>query len=89
MGRLTFFQFIYGQLERVPPLVSADLTGKTVMVIGANTGLGFEASKHFARMNPSRLILACRSPSKGKAAVERRLFPPETERHYIELASRA
>ncbi|KAG7440361.1 uncharacterized protein BT62DRAFT_1012716 [Guyanagaster necrorhizus] len=29
---------------------------KTLVLIGANTGLGFEAAKHFARMNPARLV---------------------------------
>ncbi|KAJ7502584.1 hypothetical protein B0H11DRAFT_2188382 [Mycena galericulata] len=53
------------------PVVKADLTGKTVVVLGANTGLGFEATKHFATMNPGRLILACRSQSRGQAAVEK------------------
>lgn len=75
MGRLTILEFIYGQLAKVPPVVTVDLTGKTVMVVGANTGLGFEASKHFARMNPARLVLTARSPSKGRAAVERRFIP--------------
>ncbi|KAJ6557339.1 hypothetical protein DFH09DRAFT_1163826 [Mycena vulgaris] len=41
------------------------------MVIGANAGLGFEAAKHFATMGPGRLILACRSQSKGQAALEK------------------
>ncbi|KAG6808152.1 hypothetical protein H0H93_000509 [Arthromyces matolae] len=41
------------------------------MVIGANTGIGFEATKHFARMKPARLILACRSKEKGEAAIQR------------------
>ena len=53
-----------------PPVAQADLTGKTVVVIGANTGLGYEATKHFATMNPQRLILACRSQQRGAAAVE-------------------
>ncbi|KAJ7036525.1 hypothetical protein C8F04DRAFT_926460, partial [Mycena alexandri] len=35
-----------------------------------NTGLGFEATKHSAAMNPGRLILACRSESKGRVAVD-------------------
>jgi retinol dehydrogenase 12 len=74
MGHLTFFQLVCEQLKKVPPLVTVDLTGKTVVVIGANTGLGLEASKHFARMNPERLILTSRNPSKGQAAVERKLF---------------
>ncbi|KAJ7027177.1 hypothetical protein C8F04DRAFT_1399627 [Mycena alexandri] len=49
----------------------ADLAGKTVLVLGANTGLGLEAAKHFAATNPDRLILACRSASKGQAAVDK------------------
>ena len=58
------------QRQTVPPVARADLTGKTVMVIGANIGLGFEATKHFARMKPARLILACRSEAKAKAAIQ-------------------
>ncbi|KAG6828192.1 hypothetical protein H0H92_008811 [Tricholoma furcatifolium] len=71
MGKFSFSTFVYEQLSRVPPVEKVDLTGKTVMVIGANTGLGFEAAKHFAGMNPARVILACRSKSKGEAALER------------------
>ncbi|EGN95975.1 hypothetical protein SERLA73DRAFT_185437 [Serpula lacrymans var. lacrymans S7.3] len=61
---------ICGQFNAVPPVENADLTGKTVIVVGANVGIGFEASKHFARMNPARLILGCRSTTKGTAAIE-------------------
>ncbi|KAF9023894.1 NAD(P)-binding protein [Hymenopellis radicata] len=52
-----------------PPVVHADLTGKTVIVTGANIGLGFEACKHFAKMNAARVILACRSIDKGSTAL--------------------
>ncbi|KAK7012897.1 hypothetical protein R3P38DRAFT_1532088 [Favolaschia claudopus] len=69
--KLSFFTFIRGQFAKQPPVVKGDLAGKTVIVLGANTGLGFEASKHFARMNPGRLILACRNQSKGHAALDR------------------
>ncbi|KAJ7111996.1 short-chain dehydrogenase [Mycena epipterygia] len=69
--RPTTWDFIKSQLTKPKPLVKADLTGKTVVVLGANTGLGFEATKHFATMNPGRLILACRSETKGQAAVEK------------------
>jgi retinol dehydrogenase-12 len=75
MARLTLTDFIREQWSAIPPLATADLAGKTVMVIGANTGLGFEASKHFARMNPARLILGCRSLAKGEAAVESEQVP--------------
>ena len=61
---------ICDQRMPAPPVTRADLTGKTVVVVGANTGLGYEATKHFASMNPERLILACRSQQRGTAAVE-------------------
>ncbi|KAJ7483216.1 hypothetical protein FB451DRAFT_1084385 [Mycena latifolia] len=69
--KLTFWDFVRGQFKRAEPVVTTDLTGRTVLVLGANTGIGFEATKHFATMNPGRLILACRSESKGQAAVEK------------------
>ncbi|KAF9460537.1 short-chain dehydrogenase [Collybia nuda] len=71
MARLTLINFVREQWSTIPPLATANLAGKTVVVVGANTGLGFEASKHFARMNPKRLIMACRNPNKGEAAVGR------------------
>lgn len=50
-------------------VVTADLSGKTLALIGGNAGLGFEAAKHFARMNPARLVLATRDETKGKQAL--------------------
>jgi NAD(P)-dependent dehydrogenase (short-subunit alcohol dehydrogenase family) len=47
-----------------------DLTGKTVLITGANTGLGFEAARQLAAKG-ARVLLACRTPEKGRAAVER------------------
>ena len=70
MVQRSFFTFVGDQLWRVAPVVRVDLTGKTVVVVGANVGLGFEATKHFASMNPKRLVLACRSQEKGQAAVQ-------------------
>ncbi|CAA7262139.1 unnamed protein product [Cyclocybe aegerita] len=69
--KLSPIQFIRGQLKRVPPVVYDDLSGKHVVVVGANAGLGFEAAKHFARMNPAKLILACRSQTRGEAALRK------------------
>ncbi|KAJ3875603.1 hypothetical protein F5051DRAFT_454456 [Lentinula edodes] len=71
MDRLALYFAIFKQIKSLPPVLQADLTGKVVLVTGANTGLGFEAAKHFARMNPQRLILACRSEEKGNQAVRK------------------
>lgn len=68
--KFTFSRFLSSQFAHQKPVLTADLAGKTVMVIGANTGLGLQASIHFARMNPGRLILGCRSEGKGQAAVK-------------------
>ncbi|THU86152.1 NAD(P)-binding protein [Dendrothele bispora CBS 962.96] len=57
-------------LETPEPVVGADLSGRVVVVLGANVGLGFEASKHFARMGPEKLIMVCRNETKGNEAVE-------------------
>ncbi|TCD63927.1 hypothetical protein EIP91_004774 [Steccherinum ochraceum] len=52
------------------PVVQVDLTGRTVLVVGSNTGLGYEAAKHLARMNPKRLIGTCRTDEKCRATEE-------------------
>jgi NADPH:quinone reductase-like Zn-dependent oxidoreductase len=69
MAKFSFIRFVRSQLSKTPPVPVADLTGKTVVVTGANIGLGFEAAKHFARMNPAKVVIACRSEAKGAAAL--------------------
>ncbi|SGY74432.1 BQ5605_C005g03363 [Microbotryum silenes-dioicae] len=44
------------------------LDGRTVIITGSNVGLGLHAAIHLARLNPARLILAVRTPSKGETA---------------------
>jgi FlaA1/EpsC-like NDP-sugar epimerase len=70
MPQRSILRSLYDQFGAAPPVAKTDLTGKTVVVVGANTGLGFEATKHFAVMGPERLILACRSQEKGEAAIQ-------------------
>lgn len=45
-----------------------DQTGRTMLVTGANTGLGFEASKVLAARG-ARVLLGCRSEEKAERAV--------------------
>eukprot|EP00978_Attheya_sp_CCMP212_P000711 scaffold1422_cov48-Attheya_sp.AAC.3 len=56
------------------PIFSAssigNLTGRVVIVTGANTGIGFESALEMAR-NGAHVIVAARSISKGQAAVSR------------------
>lgn len=38
-------QFLHGQLFETPPQPTTSFAGKTVVVTGANIGLGFESAK--------------------------------------------
>jgi len=44
-----------------------DLTGKVAIITGANSGIGYESAKEFARKG-AEIILACRSMEKGEGA---------------------
>ncbi|KAG9253027.1 uncharacterized protein F5Z01DRAFT_171128 [Emericellopsis atlantica] len=55
------------QFENIP-YPETSFKDQTVIVTGSNTGLGFEAAKHFTRLEAARVILAVRSQAKGDAA---------------------
>ena len=67
----SLLQFLREKWAPAQPVARADLVGKTIVITGANSGLGYEAAKHFGAMNPGRLVLACRSRTRGEAAVAR------------------
>ncbi|RTE74124.1 hypothetical protein BHE90_011445 [Fusarium euwallaceae] len=52
-----------------------------VIVTGSNTGLGLEATRHFVRLNASKVILACRNVDKGEAA--KKDIEESTRRHDV------
>ena len=49
-----------------PP--QADFSGKTVLVTGANIGLGLETVAHYVRLNASSVILTSRNVDNGERA---------------------
>jgi NAD(P)-dependent dehydrogenase (short-subunit alcohol dehydrogenase family) len=46
------------------------MTSKTIIITGGNTGLGFETAKAIARDQNTLIVIACRSPDLGRAAVQ-------------------
>ncbi|CAD6583224.1 MAG: hypothetical protein ASARMPRED_001265 [Alectoria sarmentosa] len=52
-----------------PSNPAVSFAGKSVLVTGANCGLGFEAALKFVTLGAKTVVLACRSPEKGDAAV--------------------
>ena len=67
---LTFRTFFHSQFFCTPADPKKSFANQTVIVTGSNIGLGFEAARHFYRLNCAKLILAVRTVSKGEAAKE-------------------
>lgn len=68
-----------------------DMTGKTVLITGANSGIGKAAAVQLARLNAT-VVLACRSPERGAAAldeVKRASGNPRIELLPVDMASQA
>jgi NAD(P)-dependent dehydrogenase (short-subunit alcohol dehydrogenase family) len=61
-----------------------DLAGKTLLITGANTGIGKETARALANRG-ARLYLACRSPDGGRRAVEE--ISAQTGNRDLELLS--
>lgn len=56
----------------VPPKdTRPDMTGRIVIVTGANAGVGFEAAVKFVQLGAAKVILAVRTLSKGEDAARR------------------
>ncbi|KAF2670506.1 NAD(P)-binding protein [Microthyrium microscopicum] len=90
------FQFLgnvlYSQFFVKPPLPTASFANQTVIVTGSNTGIGYEAVKHFIRLNAAKIILAVRTTAKGDAAIliiikETKCDPSRLEVWEFDLAS--
>lgn len=66
MGFIT--TFLRSQLFVSLPYPKSDFSNQTIIVTGSNSGLGFEAARHFIRLKANKVILAVRTLSKGETA---------------------
>lgn len=67
----TYRGFFYRQIFVTPALINpstCSLIGKTGIVTGSNTGLGYHASLQLLNLGLSNLILAVRDSTRGEAA---------------------
>ncbi|TAQ84980.1 hypothetical protein B7494_g6699 [Chlorociboria aeruginascens] len=64
----SFGNFIHTQLILKIPKPTTSFSSKTVIITGANSGLGKEAAQHIIRLGASKVILGCRNKSKGNKA---------------------
>ncbi len=74
----------YWTIENIP-----DLSGKVIIVTGANSGIGFEAAREFARKNATT-VLACRNMEKAQqaqASIMAEIPYAKTEVMCLDLAS--
>ena len=59
-----------------------EIISKTIIITGANTGIGYETALELAKRN-ARVILACRDSKKGQEAVDK--IKEESKNDNIEL----
>lgn len=66
---MNFQEFAKNQRKDLPvDLTPERCKGRTYILTGANTGLGFECAKHLVGLGCSRLVMAVRSISRGETA---------------------
>lgn len=63
-------RFFYNQLTSTPKKVTdVDLRGKTAIITGGNSGIGFQSGRQLLDLGLSKLILAVRNEEKGAVAL--------------------
>ena len=64
----SFGDFVHTQFVAKFPKPTADFISQTLIVTGANGGLGKEIVKHIIRLGANKVIFGCRSLSRGNEA---------------------
>lgn len=66
---LTPQEFAQCQAKDLPLLLTTeDCTGKTYVVTGAYSGIGYEVAKHLLKLQAARVVIAVRDLGRGEAA---------------------
>lgn len=67
-------------------LVASTLEGKTVVITGANTGIGRAAAKQLAEHRPARLVIAARSLERTQPVIDEvKAIHPDGEVKFVAL----
>ncbi len=48
-----------------------NITESSILITGANGGLGFETVKQLVELKPKRIVLACRTQAKADETIKR------------------
>ena len=59
--------FLYSQLFITPSYPTRSFTGETVIVTGSNVGLGYEAARHFVRLEELKRPIHIKFSSRSLA----------------------
>jgi NAD(P)-dependent dehydrogenase (short-subunit alcohol dehydrogenase family) len=69
MSLSDFLGFLHSQLRVTLPEPITRFTNQTIIVTGANSGIGLAAARQLVSLDAGRVILAVRSLERGEAAV--------------------
>lgn len=74
--------FLWSKGKRCTTTSEKDLTGKTVIITGANTGIGYWTARDVATRH-AKVIIACRSEERGKAARDKIALETGNEKVFV------
>ena len=67
---MSALSFLHSQLFVTPATPTYDFKDQTIIITGANRGIGLEAARHLLRLNAKKVILGVRSVKAGQDAAE-------------------
>ncbi|KAF2008116.1 putative short-chain dehydrogenase [Amniculicola lignicola CBS 123094] len=76
---------IFSNLFITLPIPKGSLNGQTIVVTGANTGLGYESCKHLLRLGVTHLVMGVRNLEKGAKAKRNLVASTAREESCIEV----